>query len=257
MAGCGKVAGHRRAHHAEPDESDGTHLPSLAAHEITNGHISASGNDGAVIDHLVYASNDLPGASEAITGLLGEPPTPGGSHVGKGTYNELLSLGGSAYLELIGPDPAQAAPEAPRPFGIDELTEPGLVAWCVRPQRPLAELVSAALNAGFEFGEVTTMSRRRLDGVLLQWDLTVPQIHGPFGCALPFMIDWGDSPHPTDTLVQAARLVELIVVHPDPGLLRAALGVMGVGSEVEVREGDRAAIRATIATGRGDVTLTS
>ncbi len=210
-----------------------------------------------MIDHLVYASTDLLSASSAVAELLGATPTPGGSHVGKGTYNELLSLGGATYLEVIGPDPAQPAPVDPRPFGIDELTEPAMVAWCVRPQRPLLEIVTTARTAGFELGDVTAMSRRRLDGVLLEWELTLPQIHGPFGCALPFMIDWGDSPHPTETLPATVELVELVVVHPDPRLLRAALEIIGVDSRVDVREGDRAALRATIATERGDVTLTS
>ena len=177
-----------------------------------------------------------------IADLLGATTTPGGSHVGRGTYNELLSLGGATYLEVIGPDPDQAAPADPRPFGIDDITKPALVAWCVRPLRPLAEIVSAARTAGFELGEVVAMSRRRLDGVLLQWELTLPQIHGPFGNALPFMIDWGDSPHPTESLPSAVRLIELVVDHPDPPRLRAALDIIGVGSEIEVHEGDRPAL---------------
>ncbi len=46
-----------------------------------------------MIDHLVYASDDLPGASATVTDLLGTAPTPGGRHVGHGTYNALLGLG--------------------------------------------------------------------------------------------------------------------------------------------------------------------
>src|SRR5436305_5923314 len=96
-----------------------------------------SGNDVEMIDHLVYASNDLSRSSADVARLLGAIPEPGGSHVGRGTRNELLSLGGATYLEVIGPDPTQSAPEGPRPFGIDDLTGPALVAWCARPQRPL------------------------------------------------------------------------------------------------------------------------
>jgi hypothetical protein len=168
-----------------------------------------------------------------------------------------LSLGATTYLEIIGPDPAQPAPEGPRPFGIDTLVGPALVAWCVRPARPLDEVVAAAQHAGIDFGVVAAMSRRRPDGVLLEWELTFPQLDGPFGGALPFLIDWGQSAHPTDTLPQAVRLLGLDVVHPQPDTLRIALDIVGVGPECDVRAGPHAALAAHLATPRGDVTLTS
>ena len=209
-----------------------------------------------MIDHLVYASNDLPSASAAVAELLGFTPTPGGHHVGKGTYNELLSLGGATYLEVIGPDPQQAAPEGPRPFGIDGVTGPALVAWCVRPRRPLIQIITEARAIGVELGDVSAMSRRRPDDVLLEWELTLPQLDGPFGLALPFMIDWGESAHPTDSLAAAVELVELTVAHPRPDALRAVLGIIGVGTIVVVAEGPPA-LRATIASPDGEVSLTS
>src|SRR4051812_1839265 len=127
---------------------------------------SRADNDVTMIDHLVFASNDLPTASAHIAAVLGVTPQPGGGHIGRGTYNELLSLGGATYLEVIGPDPAQSTPDSPRPFGIDGLAGPALVAWCVRPERPLREIVAEARAAGIDFGEVAAMSRRRPDGVL-------------------------------------------------------------------------------------------
>ena len=210
----------------------------------------------AMIDHLVYASNDLTSASATVTDLLGIAPTPGGQHVGRGTYNELLSLGGATYLEVIGPDPRQPSPDGPRPFGIDRLTGPALVAWCVRPRRPLTLIVAEARAAGAELGGVSAMSRRRPDGVLLEWELTLPQLDGPFGMALPFMIDWADSAHPTDTLPAAVDLLELAIHHPQPEVLRAALDIIGVGTNVAVAEG-APALRATISSPRGEVMLTS
>lgn len=210
-----------------------------------------------MIDHLVYASNDLPSASATVTELLGVSATPGGHHVGFGTYNELLSLGDATYLEVIGPDPDQPTPNGPRPFGIDNLTRPALVSWCVRPTRPLAEIIDQASAAGIELGDVRTMSRRRPDGVVLKWESTFPQLTGPFGPALPFMIDWGESPHPTGTLSVAARLVELEVAHPDTRALRMAFDIIGVGPTVALREGAQPALRATIASPSGEVTLTS
>lgn len=210
-----------------------------------------------MIDHLVFAGRDVQGASALVAELLGVRPMPGGSHVGKGTRNELLSLGGSTYLEVIGPDAAQAAPDGPRPFGIDDLVEPALVAWCVRPVRPLDHIIAEARRAGIEFGDVSAMSRRRPDGVLLEWELTVPQFDGPFGRALPFMIDWGESAHPSETLRQAVQLVGLEVFHPDPHKLSTAFDIIGLTSGVSVHEADQPSLTARIATARGAVALTS
>ncbi|HEX2784089.1 MAG TPA: VOC family protein [Ilumatobacteraceae bacterium] len=210
-----------------------------------------------MIDHLVYASADLPTASARIADLLGVAPTPGGNHVGHGTYNELLSLGDTTYLEIIGPDPAQPEPAGGRPFGIDQLTAPALVAWCVRPLRPLREVVAAARAVGADFGDAAPMSRRRPDGVLLEWSLTFPQLDGPFGCALPFLIDWGESAHPTDSLPQGVRLLGLDITHPNPESLRPVLDVIGLANECTVHAGERPALSARIATSRGDVILSS
>jgi hypothetical protein len=210
-----------------------------------------------MIDHLVYASNDLPSAAAAVAETMGAAPEPGGSHVGRGTYNELLSLGGATYLEVIGPDPSQPRPEGPRPFGIDALTAPALVAWCVRPRRPLLAIVEEARAAGIDFGDVSAMSRRRPDGVLLEWELTQPQLAGPLGRALPFMIDWSDAAHPTDTLRPAVRLLGLDVFTPDAKRLRTALDIVGVVSDVEVHDSGAAGLRARIETSKGDVTLSS
>ena len=210
-----------------------------------------------MIDHLVFASRDLPSASADVTQMLGVAPTPGGHHVGHGTYNELLGLGGATYLEVIGPDPTQPAPDGPRPFGIDGLARPSLVAWCVRPRRPLDEIIVEARAVGIEMGEVAAMSRRRPDGVLLEWKLTFPQLNGRFGMALPFMIDWGESSHPTDTLPASVQLVRLVVVHPDADVLQTAFDIIGIGDDVDLDEGLQPSLQATIAVATGRVTLSS
>jgi Glyoxalase-like domain len=210
-----------------------------------------------MIDHLVYASDDLSTASAAVADALGVEPTPGGRHIGHGTHNALLGLGGATYLEVIGPDPQQPAPDGPRPFGIDGLARPALVAWCVRPVRPLTEIIDEARTAGIELGDVTAMSRRRPDGELLEWTLTFPQLAGPFGMALPFMIDWAESSHPTDTLAASVHLLGLEVTHPDIRSLRNAFEIIGITTGVEALEGPQPALLATIATRAGEVTLSS
>ena len=208
-----------------------------------------------MIDHLVFAGADLGVASRAIAELLGAQPTPGGRHVGHGTRNELLSLGEGTYLEIIGPDPEQPAPQGPRPFAVDTHVQPALVAWCARPSRPLTEIVDAARHKGVEFGTVAAMSRMRPDGVLLEWQLTQAILDGPLGCALPFLIDWGASPHPTQTLPGGVRLIELEISTPEPEAIRAVLDIVGHSARCVVCEAGEPALRARISTAHGDVTL--
>jgi hypothetical protein len=57
----------------------------------------------ARLDHLVLATPDLAATVADFTERTGIAPVAGGAHVGLGTRNYLVSLGGSRYLEIIGP----------------------------------------------------------------------------------------------------------------------------------------------------------
>jgi hypothetical protein len=199
------------------------------------------GEGNALIDHLVYATPDL-----AVVDRLGISLSPGGPHLGLGTRNHLASLGVGAYLEVIGPDPEQPAPAGPRLFGIDELDEPRLVAWAARVS-DISSAVSRAKAHGYDPGPVTPMSRRRPDGALLEWQLTPP---GPG--LLPFLIDWGSTPHPAEAAVRGAELVSFTGSHPDPDSIHKGLSALGVELTVEVGE---PALRAVIRTPAGEVIL--
>jgi hypothetical protein len=150
-----------------------------------------------LIDHLVYATPDLATTVEALTDRLGIVPTPGGAHPGRGTRNALVGLGDGAYLEIIGPDHGQPVPTSPRPFGIDALSTPALVTWCLRPAVPLEVAVEAASANGYELGPIVAMSRHRPDGVLLEWRLSVPDPAASEDGVLPFVIDWDAAAHPS------------------------------------------------------------
>lgn len=209
-----------------------------------------------MIDHLVYATPDLANTIEALTDRLGIAPTPGGAHPGRGTRNALVGLGDGAYLEIIGPDPEQPMPTFPRPFGIDVLSTPALVTWCARPALPLEVVVEAASANGYDLGPIVAMSRRRPDGVLLEWRLSVPDPSASEGGVLPFVIDWGDATHPSVSLPSGVVLVELRLEHPEPERVTAVLTALG-GAEVVIVAGVVPRLSATLQTRAGRVRLGS
>ena len=123
-----------------------------------------------MLDHLVYGTPDL-AATTADLAAAGLTLSPGGPHVGLGTRNALAALGDGAYLEVIGPDPEQPEPDGDRPFAVDRLIEPRLLTWAIRVD-DLDVAVSTAIEIGYDPGPIAAMSRRRTDGVVLNWRLT-------------------------------------------------------------------------------------
>jgi Glyoxalase-like domain len=203
------------------------------------------------IDHLVYATPDLQPGIDSVEKLLGVRATPGGQHPGRGTRNALLSLGPGVYLEIIGPDPEQATPSQPRPFGIDRLTGPRLVTWAAKGT-DLEHWSSEVRAKGVQLGTVTPGSRRRSDGVLLSWRYTDPRTVVVDGIA-PFFIDWGKTPHPATTAAQGASLVDLRAEHPDVKTVQAVLDVLQL--DLRVQAGPRPTLIATVNGPRGRVDL--
>jgi len=209
-----------------------------------------------MIDHLVVATPDVAGTAAAISTEWGFDLTPGGAHVGRGTRNELTGLGGASYLEVVGPDDGQPTPPHPRPFGVDDLDAPALVAWCARPTRPLPEVLGECRALGIDLGDAAPMSRARPDGVLLQWHLTMPLLGPPHAGTVPFLIDWLDSPHPAAGLPHHCELQRLQLIHPQADVLRAVLAVLGGSPFVEVATGSPS-LTASIRTPNGVKELSS
>ena len=203
------------------------------------------------IDHLVYGTPDLDRGIEEIEKLLGVRATFGGQHPGRGTRNALAALGPTTYLEIIAPDPDQPPPKEPRPFGLDGLKESKLVAWFVK-SGDLESLRRDAVSKGVPLGEVRSGTRRRPDGVELQWKFTDPSVRLADGI-VPLFIDWADSPHPARTAPQGATLVSLRAEHPDVQSVRTMLQHLGV--DLPVKQGQRPALIAVIEGPRGRVEL--
>ena len=113
------------------------------------------------IDHVIYAAEDLDAAAARIRDELGLTAVTGGRHVGHGTRNLIVPLGGG-YLELLGVADAQEA--AASPFGngllrrLDERGD-GWLAWVVAV--PDADAVARRLGS-----TITTLSREGLSARL-------------------------------------------------------------------------------------------
>jgi Glyoxalase-like domain len=203
------------------------------------------------LDHLVYATPDLDAGIDQIEKLLGVRATPGGAHPGRGTRNALVALGPRRYLEIIGPDPDQPKPDQPRPFGIDGLSQPRLVTWAAN-ETDLPRLLRDAAGHGITLGEITPGSRKRPDGLLLTWRYTNPRVVVADGVA-PFFIDWGKTPHPSESAAKGADLVGLTAEHPDQNGVTKTLRDLGIA--LPMRKGPRPALVAAIKGLRGLIEL--
>jgi hypothetical protein len=226
-------------------------LTALAVFPLAGATAQSANTLLSLVDHLVYATPDLQRGVERIETLLGVRASPGGQHLGRGTRNALLSLGPTAYLEIIGPDPEQPAPALPRPFGIDDLREPKLVAWAAKG-RALEGLARDAASGGVTLGDVISGSRRRSDGVMLSWRYTDPRRVVADGI-VPFFIDWGSTRHPAASAANGASLVAFRAEHPDAERVQGALRRLKI--DLAVRPAARAALIAVVDSPHGRVEL--
>lgn len=202
------------------------------------------------IDHLVFAVADLEAGMDFIEQLLGVRPVAGGRHRRYGTHNALISLGPTTYLEIIAPDPEVAEPDRGRLFGLDSLPRSRLVTWVVRSEE-IEETVAAA-GARVGIGPVGSGSRERPDGTVLKWRLSDPYAM-PLGGAIPFLISWGETPHPASAAPDGGSLIRLRINHPEPELVRVSLAALGIA--MDVRLADEFELVATIRTPSGVVEL--
>jgi hypothetical protein len=200
------------------------------------------------LDHLVFATPDLAATSAMVARCTGVEPLMGGQHVGKGTCNMLCSFGPSSYLEIVGPDPQQADPPGPRPFGIDDLREAALVAWAIAVQY-MDKALRNARAGGHDPGDAAAMQRRRPDGVLLSWELTM--VPSP---AVPFLIDWLGSPHPASSSPSGLKLLSLTATHPQPERYIATMKALGI--EIDAIAGAES-LHAVIEGPLGQLALTN
>ena len=202
------------------------------------------------LDHILWGVPDLEKGVEDFRRRTGVRARPGGAHPGMGTRNALAGLG-DVYLEIIAPDPEQ-------PVGVGlgaelaALAGPRIQTFAVRT-RDLGRRVKALAPLGIET-RVVEMSRDRPDGRRLRWRIGLLLGH-ELGRLVPFLIEWGDSPHPAAELPAEATLVEVELQHPRAQQLARLADALEL--ELPVRASDAERLRAALETPRGRVELVS
>lgn len=197
------------------------------------------------IDHIIYAAPELRAAVNAVEERFGVRAAGGGQHEGQGTHNVLLALGPETYLEIVAPDPRQPEPDAPRPYGVDGVSRARLVGWALACD-DIELALSRARAAGFDPGDVIDGYRRTPSGTTLQWRLTRNALTAGI---IPFLISWGDTPHPATSAPVGLTLESLWVEHPEPASVAPVLHALG--ADVEVRSAPEPALAARVSGPRG------
>ena len=210
------------------------------------------------VDHLVVAAASLDAGVAWCERTLGVTPAPGGRHPLFGTHNRLLAIGSTAYpqayLELIAIDPEARPPRRPRWFGLDEADlsgGPRLIHWVGRS--PMLDMHRWGLiQVGEAPGDPVAASRETPSG-LLQWQILVPA-DGRLrhGGALPTLIQW-QGVHPADSLPASGVTLQGLTINHVPPRAREVLRLRGVAAV----DDDGPALRAQLATPRGEIMLTS
>ncbi|MGI9204587.1 MAG: VOC family protein, partial [Woeseiaceae bacterium] len=107
-------------------------------------------------------------------------------------------------------------------------------------------------RAASGIGKVESGNRQQADGSMIEWQLTDPYVM-PMNGAIPFLIDWGNTPHPAQTAPTAGKLTSLRIEHPHPCRVRAALSALQ--AEVDVVKAVKFRLSANIQTAGGAIVL--
>lgn len=188
------------------------------------------------IDHLLLGVPELGVGIQWIRDEFGIAAGEGGRHLGVGTHNALVALGGRTYLEVIAPDPEQLVPQAALPYGLGSLSAPRLINWAVRV--PDMDAWAAKL---YELGIPTQLRARdrvNPDGRRLAWrTAAMPATTIVNGVNLtglmPFAIDWQDTAHPSETAPEGIVLESLSLCHPQVQVVQAAAAALELPVLVE------------------------
>ena len=195
----------------------------------------------AVIDHLVFGCADLQDGTSFLEQTLGVSFSGGGKHTLMATHNRLLKLQDSIYFEAIAIDHEAVQKHGDigrkRWFSLDEDRTKQRLAQSPRPLTwvvAVDDIYDAASKCGYDAGRITTMTRDNLE-----WMLTIAEDGALVEDGLlPGFIQWPDGMNPANRLPEnGTTLQKIVLVHPRPDFISAAIGRVGIEDFIEVRSG--------------------
>ena len=163
---------------------------------------AAAQSSACLVDHIIVIAPSLEAGGEWVRQHLGVMPQKGGEHERMGTHNLLMSLGPSAYLEVMAINPKATKPAMRRWFGLDDLAPdamPRLHTWVARTR----DLPASLAVCTEPMHNLVPMRRGALNW-LISSPLGPTSASGDSPPALgglsPTLIQWQTDQHPARTL---------------------------------------------------------
>lgn len=178
------------------------------------------------IDHIVYVCPNLEEGKAYFHEKLGCKIYDGGRHITKGTHNALFRIGKRSYFEILSPDPDRNPDIEVNWLGTQNSDEPRISAWCIKPSD--YEKSIALLNSKSKYEYISHPGSRKLkDGSILEWKLGLCDRTADVD-AFPFLIDWGNSTHPSESMKQECDILNVMIEHPCPQKIHDIINHEGV-----------------------------
>jgi hypothetical protein len=209
------------------------------------------------LDHISVIAPSLAEGVSHVRACLDLDVPFGQRHAYMGTYNHLLQLGDTVYLEIVALDPAADRPDCPRWFGLDNQKKVRsdwdagrrLRGWVAR-----ADAIEAVITGRENiFG-----AKVPLPAVNSSFDFAIPDDGSlPLDGAAPSIIDRRGKPRSMATMADlGARLRSFTLEHPDPAGMQALYRTMIVDRPPAIGRGPMLRYRARIETPTGLKELT-
>ena len=206
----------------------------------------------SVLDHLLLGVPDLEAGIDWLQAATGVRAAGAGSWEDEAVGLAFASLGGRAYLAVVGPD-GSAAPAGSFGARLAAPAGPRLVGWVCPVEPGALEGLAAAARAAGLAAVVGELARRRPDGrTVVSRRLVLGT--GDGSAHLPVFVEPGRGAHPSIDAPGGLRLRSFSVADPDPDGVRKLLA--GLGLEVEVEEG-APGLAAVLGSPIGELTLGS